>query len=137
MQLSVVQCPMIDSGLAVNMNIGQSVERTGSILEYSRLHDMTIQAWSPFQQGHFEGPFLGDNEHYAKLNAVIDRIAEKYGVTNTAIAVAWITRHPADMQVILGTMNPQRIKDACAGSEIPLTRPEWYEIYQAAGKLLP
>lgn len=82
------------------MNIGQSVERTGSILEYSRLHDMTIQAWSPFQQGHFEGPFLGDTEHYAKLNAVMDRIAAKYGVTNTAIAVAWITRHPADMQVI-------------------------------------
>lgn len=137
MQLSVVQCPMIDTGLAVNMNIGQSVERTGSILEYSRLHDMTIQAWSPFQQGHFEGPFLGDTEHYAKLNAVMDRIAAKYGVTNTAIAVAWITRHPADMQVILGTMNQQRIKDACAGSEIALTRPEWYEIYQAAGKLLP
>lgn len=137
LQLSVVQCPMIDTGLAANMDIPQSFDRSGFVLEYSRLHDMTIQAWSPFQQGFFDGPFLGDTEHYAKLNEVIDRIAAKYEVTNTAIAVAWLTRHPANMQVILGTMNPQRMKDACKGSDIPLTRQEWYEIYQASGKLLP
>ena len=137
LQLSIAHCPMIDSGISVNMGASQSVDREGSVLEYSRLKDMTIQAWSPFQKGFFEGPFLGDMEQYGELNKTIDRIAEKYGVTNTAIAVAWITRHPANIQVILGTTNPQRIKDACKGSDIPLTRDEWYEIYQKSGKILP
>ena len=137
LQLSIAHCPMIDSGISVNMGADQSVNREGSVLEYSRLKDMTIQAWSPFQKGFFGGPFLGDMEQYGELNKTIDRIAKKYEVTNTAIAVAWITRHPANIQVILGTTNPQRIKDACRGSDILLTRDEWYEIYQSSGKILP
>ena len=142
LQFSIVHCPMIDSGVAANMDIPQGYDKDGSVLEYSRLHDMTIQAWSPFQQSgpvssSVARPFLGDREKFGKLNEVIDRIAEKYEVTNTAVAVAWITRHPARFQVILGSVNPQRIKDACKGSDLPLTRDEWYEIYQAAGKKLP
>lgn len=142
LQLSISHCPMIDSGIAANMDTPQGYDKEGSVLEYSRLHDMTIQAWSPFQ---VSGPissssshiFLGDYEAYGPLNRVIDRLAEKYQVTNTAIAVAWITRHPANIQVILGSMNPQRIRDAAKGSDLPLTRQEWYEIYQASGKKLP
>ena len=142
LQLSIDHSPMIDSGIAANTDSVQGYDKEGSVLEYSRLHDMTIQAWSPFQ---VSGPissssahiFLGDREHFGKLNEVIDRLAEKYDVTNTAIAVAWITRHPANIQVICGTMNPSRMKDACAGSDLPLTRSEWYELYQAAGKKLP
>jgi predicted oxidoreductase len=137
LQFSIAHTPMVDSGLTVNMHTNQSVNYEGSVLEYCRLKDITIQAWSPFQKGFFEGPFLGDNEKYAKLNQVIDRIADKYNVTNTAVAVGWITRHPANMQVILGTTNVQRLKDSCKGSELPLTREEWYEIYQAAGNILP
>jgi predicted oxidoreductase len=137
LQFSIAHTPMIDSGLTVNMHTNQSVNYEGSVLEYCRLKGVTIQAWSPFQKGFFEGPFLGDNDRYAKLNEVIDQIAEKYGVTNTAVAVGWITRHPANMQVILGTTNVQRLKDACKGSELALTRQEWYEIYKAAGNMLP
>ena len=137
LQFSVVHTLMIDSGIAANMDIDQSIERTGSILEYCRLHDITIQAWSPFQQGFFGGPFLGDTENYPELNQVVDRLAEKYNVSNTAIAVAWITRHPANIQVILGTTKPQRIIDGCHGSELVLTRSEWYELYKAAGNILP
>jgi predicted oxidoreductase len=137
LQLSIAHTPMIDSGLTVNMHTNQSVNYEGSILEYCRVKDITIQAWSPFQKGFFEGPFLGDMEHYAKLNEVVNRIADKYSVTNTAVAVGWITRHPANIQVVLGTTNIQRMKDACKGSELPLTREEWYEIYKAAGNMLP
>lgn len=137
LQMSVVHTPALDSGLAFNMAIDQSVERTGSIYEYSRLKGMTLQAWSPFQKGYFEGPFFLDREKYGKLNAVIDRLAEKYHVTNTAIAVAWLTRLPADVQVILGTTKPQRLTECCQGSELRLTRPEWYELYSAAGNMLP
>lgn len=137
LQMSVVHTPVFDSGIAVNMGIEQSVDRTGSIYEYSRLKGITLQAWSPFQKGYFEGPFFLDQAKYGKLNAVIDRLAAKYQVTNTAIAVAWLTRSPANIQVILGTTKPQRMIDGCAGSEIPLTRKEWFEMYIAAGNMLP
>src|SRR5690606_4439633 len=98
LQLSIAHTPMIDSGIALNMNVDQSINRDSSILEYCRLHDITIQAWSPYQTGFFKGPFLGDTENFPELNEVIDKIAEKYEVTNTAIATAWITRHPANIQ---------------------------------------
>jgi predicted oxidoreductase len=137
LQFSLAHTPMIDSGLTVNMHTPQSVNYEGSVLEYCRLNGITIQAWSPFQKGFFEGPFLGDMEKYAKLNEVIDRIALKYDVTNTAVAVGWITRHPANIQVVLGTTNATRLKDACKGSDLPLTREEWYELYKAAGNMLP
>ena len=136
-QFSIAHTPMIDSGIALNMNIDQAINRDSSVLEYCRLHDITLQAWSPFQNGFFAGPFLGDLENFSELNKVIDEIADHYNVTNTAIATAWITRHPANIQVVLGTTNPQRLKDACAGAEITLTRKEWYDIYKAAGNIVP
>ncbi|QAY68120.1 aldo/keto reductase [Paenibacillus protaetiae] len=136
-QLSIAHTPVIDSGITLNMNIDQAINRDSSVLEYSRLKDITLQAWSPFQKGFFEGPFLGDMEQYPELNQKIDEIAAKYGVSNTAIAVAWITRHPANIQVVTGTTNVQRLKDCAAGSEIPLTREEWYGIYRASGKIVP
>ncbi|GBG12366.1 aldo/keto reductase [Paenibacillus sp. MY03] len=137
LQFSIAHTPLVDSGIALNMNIDQSVNRDGGILDYSRLHDITVQAWSPFQQGFFKGPFLGDLENYKELNEYIDTLAAKYDVTNTAIAVAWITRHPANIQVVLGTTNVGRLKDSCKGSDIPLTRQEWYGIYKAAGNMVP
>ncbi len=137
LQLSIVHTPMIDAGMSVNMKLEQSTDRDGNILEYCRLNDVTVQAWSPFQKGFFEGPFLGDMENYAQLNTVIDRLAKKYSVTNTAIAVAWITCHPANMQVITGTTKPERLTHCCAGSQVPLTKQEWYELYMAAGNMIP
>ncbi|WP_413301814.1 aldo/keto reductase [Bacillus sp. 1P10SD] len=137
LQFSIAHTPMIDSGIALNMNIDQSINRDSSVLEYCRLHDITMQAWSPYQHGFFEGSFLGDVEKYPELNQVIDTIAEKYGVTNTAIATAWITRHPANIQVVLGTTKVRRLQDACKGSDIRLTREEWYSIYKAAGNIVP
>lgn len=137
LQLSIAHTPMIDSGIALNMNIDQTVNRDSSILEYCRLNDLTIQAWSPFQHGFFAGPFLGDLEHFPELNKVVDSIAKKYNVTSTAIATAWITRHPANIQVVLGTTKPSRLKDACQGSELSLTREEWYQIYKATGNMVP
>lgn len=137
MQLSIAHTPMIDHGLTVNMACDNAIDRTGSVLEYCRLKSITVQAWSPFQMGFFDGPFLGDTKKYAALNEVIDRIAMKYDVTNTAVAVGWLTRHPANMQVIVGTTRAGRMIDAAKGSALALTRSEWYEIYRAAGNILP
>lgn len=136
-QFSIAHTPMIDAGISLNMNIDQAINRDSSVLEYCRLNDITLQAWSPFQHGFFAGPFLGDLENFLELNTVIDEIAANYDVTNTAIATAWISRHPANIQVVLGTTNPQRLKDACKSTDITLTRKEWYDIYKAAGNIVP
>jgi predicted oxidoreductase len=136
LQFSITNTGMIDAGINVNMEINPSINRDGSILDYCRLKEITIQPWSPFQYCFFEGIFM-DNEKFPVLNQKINEIAATKGVTNTAIAIAWILRHPARMQPIVGTTNPGRLKDICKASEVTLTRSEWYELYLAAGNKLP
>ena len=136
LQLSITNTGMIDAGINVNMEIDSSINRDGSILDYCRLHDITIQPWSPFLYGFFEGVFL-DNPKFPELNAKINEIAAAHSVTNTTIAIAWLLRHPAHMQPIIGTTNPQRVKDSAKASDITLSREEWYAIYLAAGNKLP
>lgn len=136
LQLSITNATMISQGHHVNMLDDFAVNRDGSVLDYCRLHDITIQPWSPFQFGKFEGVFLG-HEKFEKLNAKIDEIALKYQVSNTTIAMAWLLRHPADMQPVTGTMNIDRLKDCVKAAGIRLTRDEWYAIYLAAGNMLP
>ncbi|MCB9118737.1 MAG: aldo/keto reductase family oxidoreductase [Caldilineaceae bacterium] len=136
LQFSITNTGMIDAGINVNMEIDPSIDRDGSILDYCRLHEITIQPWSPFQYGFFEGVFL-DNDKFPELNRAIDALAAAKGVTNSAIAIAWILRHPAKMQPIVGTTKPERVKEICKASDITLTRQEWYEIYRAAGNKLP
>ncbi|MEV8407342.1 aldo/keto reductase [Streptomyces niveus] len=138
LQLSITHAPIVAQGVAANMLAEQQAVTLdgGGIVDYCRLHDITIQAWSPFQAGFFTGVFLGSPD-YPELNAVIDRLAAQYDVPAIAIATAWITRHPALMQVVLGTTNPERVAGAAQGSELPLTRAEWYELFRAAGHLVP
>ncbi|GIP29010.1 aldo/keto reductase [Paenibacillus sp. J23TS9] len=136
LQLSITNTTMISQGFNVNMENDAAVNRDGSVLDFCRLHDITIQPWSPFQYGFFEGVFLG-NAKFPELNKKIDEVAAKYEVSNTTIAVAWLLRHPANMQPVIGTMNIERLKDCCKASEIRLTREEWYDIYRSAGNILP
>ena len=137
-QLSITHAPLIAAGVATNMaGLDQSIDRDNDILNYSRINGITLQAWSPFQKGFFDGVFLGDRENFAELNDVIDELAAKYGITPTGIAVAWIARHPANIQTVLGTTNPQRVADSAAGAGITLTREEWYRLFTAAGHTLP
>jgi predicted oxidoreductase len=137
-QLSITHSPIIAQGVAANMSgVAQSTSIDLGMLDYSRLNDITLQAWSPFQKGFFDGVFLGDRENFAELNDVIDELAASYRVPVEAIAVAWITRHPANMQVVLGTTKIERVRDAALGSDLPLTREEWYRLFTAAGHLLP
>lgn len=136
LQFSLPVSNMVANGMEVNMETEGSIDRDGSVLDYSRLHDMTIQAWSPFQMPNWQGCFLG-NDAYADLNEKIEVLAETYGTSATAIAAAWIFRHPAGMQLITGTTKPERLKEIIASSDIVLTREEWYQLYLAAGHLLP
>lgn len=136
LQLSVMHTGMIDAGIQVNNKNDQANNRDGSILDYSRLHDMTLQAWSPFRYGLFEGLFI-DNDDFPELNAKLKEVGDKYGINKSAVAVAWILRHPAKIQTIVGTMTPERLTNISKGSDVVLTREEWYEIYRAAGNQLP
>ena len=137
-QLSITHANVIAQGVAANMGgLDQSIDRDNDILNHARMTGVTLQAWSPFQKGFFDGVFLGDREQYAELNDVLDEVAAAHGVTPTGIAVAWITRHPAHFQVVLGTTNPQRVREAAAGSDVVLSREEWYRIFTAAGHTVP
>lgn len=135
-QLSAAFTPTIDAGLQFNMKWDGAIMREGSILEYCQMNDIIIQSWSSLQYGFFEGVFLGSDK-YPKLNKVLDRIAEERSVTPTAVALAWILRHPAKMQAVIGTTKVSRIADSSAACNFEMTKKEWYEIYLAAGNKLP
>ncbi len=137
-QLSLTHAPIIAQPIAMNMaGQDQSIVRDGGgVVEYCRIEGITVQAWSPFQAGFFDGVFL-DNPDYPELNTVIDRVAAAHGSTPIGIATAWILRHPANMQIVLGTTNPERVRAAAAGADVVLSRPEWYELFRAAGHRVP
>ena len=136
LQLSIAHANMISNGIHVNTEEDAALDRDGSVLDYCRLHDITIQPWSPFQHGFFSGVFL-NNPEFPELNACLDQLAGQYEVSGTSIALAWLLRHPAKMQPIVGTMNPARLKECVQAAEIHLSREEWYSIYRAAGHTLP
>lgn len=136
LQFNPVNAGMIDQGLNVNMKNAESVNHDGSVLDYCRLQDITIQAWSMLQAEGTRRMFLGDPD-YPELNAILKRLSEQYRATPAAIVAAWILRHPAGMQVITGTTNSAHLKDLCQAIDIVLTKQEWYEVYLSVGKELP
>lgn len=136
LQFGIMHTPMIQAGINVNMYNASAVNRDGGALEYCRLHDITVQPWSPMQYGFFEGVFV-DNEKFPELNRVLGELADKYGVSKTTICIAWILRHPAKMQPVTGTTNIARLVDSLKATEVTLTREEWYAVYKAAGNVLP
>lgn len=137
LQMSVSHHPMIDAGFNVNRSNELSLDRDGSLLDYSRLHDMTIQPWSPFQAGNGKSGIVFDHPEFKELNSVMERMAEEKGVSREAIAIAWLLRHPAKMQPIIGSMNPERIAATAKASGVALSRLEWYELYRSGGFQLP
>ncbi|HEW0004491.1 TPA: aldo/keto reductase family oxidoreductase [Streptococcus pneumoniae] len=136
LQLSAAFTPGFESAFHVNMEDSQAAMRDGSIFEYCKLHDVVIQAWSVLQFGYFKGNFVG-NEKFQALNQVLDRLAIKYGVTSSTIAISWILRYPAKMQAVVGTTNPKHLREVSRAANFSLTRKEWYEIYLAAENNLP
>ena len=137
LQFSLEQSQLLDQTLYVNnLTTERSIDRDNGTLDYCRLHDMTVQAWSPLQHGFFKGCFV-DDPAFPELNRVLGEIGETYGVPKTAVAIAWILRHPARMQAIAGTMNPEHLRDICEAAKVTLTHNEWYRLYLASGKYLP
>ena len=137
LQLSLEQSQLIDQDLYMNnKTTDMSIVRDGGALDYCRLNDITIQTWSPLQYGMFQGMFI-DNPEFPEMNEVLGELADQYSVTKAAIAIAWILRHPAKMQVIAGTMNPVHLTEMAEACKIDLTHEEWYKLYLSSGKFLP
>lgn len=136
LQFGLGHTTMVDAGLNVNMNHDPATNRDGGVLDFCRLNDITIQPWSPFQYGFFQGVFIG-NPEFRELNEKLEEIAASYGITPTGLAIAWILRHPACMQPIVGSVNTGRLKEVCEASDVTITRQEWYALYCATGKKLP
>lgn len=136
LQISIANTGIIDSGFNVNMKVNSAIDRDGSILEWCRLNNVLIEAWSPFQYGFFEGVFI-NSPKFEVLNKKLDEIAYSKGVSSSAIAVSWLLRHPGISATVVGTTNKNRLKDISKGSSIELSRKEWYEIYLSAGNKLP
>lgn len=145
-QLSPTFCPIIDAGLNVNTASPAALDRDGGLLEYSRMRGVTLQTYGTMQcsftddTGYFySGAFTTDTakKKYFSLNFCLEGLAQKYGTTKQSVAVAWVLRHPANMQAVIGTTLDKHLaeyKDCC---EVPLDGREWYEIYRAAGHTLP
>lgn len=136
LQYSLTNATMVQSGMEANMLTDGALDRDGGVLDYCRMNDITIQTWSPFQYGFFSGTFL-DSPEYPELNKVLKELAEKYGLTPTGVAAAWILRHPAKMQLIAGTMKAFRFEEICRGADVVLSKEDWYRLYMAAGHILP
>lgn len=136
LQFGLGHAGMIHQEFHANMSDAANIDHDGGILAYSRLKKMTIQAWSPLQYGFFTGSIIG-NQDFAELNQLLVELADSFGVTPTAIALAWILRHPAQIQVLAGSMNPTHIEQLAEAANVQLSREQWYLLYQAAGNILP
>lgn len=136
LQLSLMHTPLISAGFHVNRENEFSASRDGYLLDFCREREITVQAWSPVQVAHKRVTFL-DNPDYPEINACLDKMAEKYGVSKTTVAIAWILRHPARMQVVTGTTNPERLRACIEACDVCLSRDDWYELIRAAGVVLP
>lgn len=136
MQFGLAHTGMIDSGIHANIHCDSAIDRDSDILDFCQLHKITVQAWSPLQFGMFEGNFI-DHPNYAELNQTLDELAEHYAVSKSALALAWILRHPANMQVVVGSTQARRLTQMVKAADITLSREHWYQLYRASGHSLP
>ena len=132
LQLSLLHTHLLDEGIAANQDRPVRLIRGEGTLEYCRLHDITIQAWAPLAGGAVVGNF-GDRptDAAAKVTTLVAELAREKDVSREAIAVAWLLRHPARIQPIVGTTKPDRIRAACEADMVELTREEWYQLFIA------
>jgi predicted oxidoreductase len=129
----------LDEGINFNQDQPARPLRNEGTIEYCRLHDITLQAWGPLAWGKLtgrQGVTLSESEQ--KTAAILSEMAQSKGVSREAILVAWLLRHPAHIQPIIGTTHPERILNSCQADSVELSRAEWYRLFIAGrGASLP
>ncbi|HTO20911.1 MAG TPA: aldo/keto reductase [Spirochaetia bacterium] len=132
LELSVVHSQLVTFGTVVNQVEPSRAFHGEGTLEYCRLNDIAIQAWSPVAHGALAQAASGQgDERMRGAAAAVNALARKKAVPFDAILLAWILRHPAGIQPIIGTTRPERIRDACAADGVEMTREEWYALLVA------
>ena len=137
-EFNLVHTHLLDAGIIANQN-NSRLARNHDLIEYCRLHDITLQAWSPLARGRLSGnPAPDDPENVQQAAKVVAEMAAEKGVSREAIVMAWILRHPAGIQPLPGTTNPGRLLAACEADDVELTREDWYRLFLAGrGEALP
>ena len=135
-QFSLIHSHMISESLFVNMSEVESAMRSGTLIEYSMLKDISLQAWSPLMASWDDGTFI-DNPKYEQLNKKLEEVASKYNVTKNCIAISWILRHPANILSIVCTTSIVQLNGMIKAIHIKLTREEWYGLYLSSNHILP
>lgn len=136
-------CPMPLIVQQVEISLMQRDAFTDGTLDQCLIENITPMAWSPLAAG-----LLGDGatrllkwQEAYKVEATVaalEAIAQAHGATRTVIALAWLLKHPSRIVPIVGSANPDRIREAVRATEIELTREEWYRLLLAArGEPLP
>ena len=136
MRLSIANATMISSGANVNLCNNDGINYDGYLRDYCRLNEITIQPWSPLQQGFIKSCFLTE-EKFSDINKTLAELGEKYGLTPAGMAIAWLLRLPEKTQPIVGTTKPERVKAVAEAADVTISREDWYRIYREQGYPLP
>jgi predicted oxidoreductase len=137
-EFNLIHTQMLDEGIVFNQE-NSRITRNEGVMEYCRLHNITLQAWGPLATGRLTGkPRTDDGAHVQKTADLVRQMASEKGVRPEAILIAWILRHPAHIQPLPGTTNPDRLLASCEAEHVSLTREEWYGLFLAGrGEALP
>jgi len=130
-EISLLHNHVVNDGILANQTGGQYAGSSG-ILDYCRLNNILVQAWSPVAQGKIFNPPLDADENVKDLANQISVYAEEKETSKEAIALAWLMKHPIGIQPIIGTTNPERITNSCKADEVTLSREEWYRLFTIA-----
>ena len=135
-ELNIVHTQLLDDGILFNRDDGGVISRSEGTVEFCRMQGITLQAWGPLARGELSGKPLSDVDggqraRIGRTAALVAEMAEKKGVSQEAIVVAWLLRHPAQIQPIIGTTNPGRIAGCCQADSATLSREEWYSLFIA------
>lgn len=125
-ELSLLHHQMISDGVLFNL---PGDTGTGRTLDYCREYGILVQAWSPLAGGRL---FAGTSAKELRPTAeLVAQLAEAKGVAPEAILLAWLLKHPAGIQPIIGTTNPDRLVASCRADAVELSREDWYALLAA------
>lgn len=139
LEMGLTRTGFLETGVHVNQEEARANTFPDGTLEYCRMQEVQIQAWGPLAKGYLSGrPLEGQPETVRATARLVATMAEEHGVPPEAVVVAWLLRHPAAIQPVIGTKRPERIRAAARALEVELGREEWYALYVAArGRVLP
>ena len=133
LQVSLAHPDLIDDTVVVNDAHPERAVRGFGTLQYCMQEGITVQAWAPLGAGRLvrDDP-APPGSRLAAVRRELAALAHARGVAPAAVAIAWILRHPARIQPILGARTPEEIQAAAPAVDLELTREEWYRLFNAS-----